>query len=134
MWKAGNELLLDTSAVIESWRKNPEVVTTLTATSGLLLPVIVYGELLLGAEKSQHPERKFKEITTFLKAVSLLDIDRSTAKHYSKLRTALERQGTPIPENDLWIASLAVQYGLYVYTVDKHFQLISGLKLFLISK
>lgn len=134
MWNPGDDLLLDTSAVIESFRKNPNVALTLRNSSRLFLPVIVYGELLLGAEKSNASSRKAAEIALFTRVSTMLDIDWHTAQHYAKLRAALERQGTPIPENDIWIAALSVQHALHLYTADAHFQQVYGLRLHSVIK
>jgi tRNA(fMet)-specific endonuclease VapC len=37
------------------------------------------------------------------------------------IKSALKLRGTPIPENDIWISALAVQYNLVLITRDKHF-------------
>jgi len=39
-----------------------------------------------------------------------------------RLEHGLERQGTPIPANDLWIAASAAQHGLVLMTLDSHFK------------
>jgi predicted nucleic acid-binding protein len=36
-------------------------------------------------------------------------------------------RGTPIPTNDIWIAALAMQHGLPLYTRDAHFSSVAGL-------
>jgi len=36
-------------------------------------------------------------------------------------------QGTPIPTNDLWIASLVAQYNLMLFSRDRHFDVIPQL-------
>ena len=38
----------------------------------------------------------------------VLAVDAGTATHYASVRDELRRQGTPIPENDVWIAALSV--------------------------
>jgi tRNA(fMet)-specific endonuclease VapC len=43
----------------------------------------------------------------------------------SRLRTI----GRPIPENDLWIAALALQHHLTLATRDQHFQHVARLSL-----
>ena len=43
------------------------------------------------------------------------------------MRVELRRRGTPIPENDVWIAALARQHDLPVVTRDEHFDQVSGL-------
>jgi tRNA(fMet)-specific endonuclease VapC len=52
-----------------------------------------------------------------------------TAKHYAQIRHVLRVKGRPIPENDIWIAAVAIQYGLILLTRDAHFQAVDGLSL-----
>jgi tRNA(fMet)-specific endonuclease VapC len=52
---------------------------------------------------------------------------RETAEHYARLFVQLKRAGTPIPDNDLWIAALALEHDLTVVTRDQHFQHIPQL-------
>ena len=52
-----------------------------------------------------------------------------TAEYYSSILNQLKGQETPIPTNDIWIAAIAFQHGLELYTLDKHFSKISGLLL-----
>jgi predicted nucleic acid-binding protein len=41
----------------------------------------------------------------------------------------LKRAGTPIPDNDLWIAAIAWEHDLTLITRDEHFQYIPQLLL-----
>jgi tRNA(fMet)-specific endonuclease VapC len=52
---------------------------------------------------------------------------RETAEHYARLFVQLKRAGTPIPDNDLWIAALALEHDLTLVTRDLHFQHIPQL-------
>ena len=61
--------------------------------------------------------------------VELIAIDDDTADYYAKIFCDLKSRGQPIPTNDLWIASSAMQHGLALYTLDVHFQKIDGLLL-----
>jgi tRNA(fMet)-specific endonuclease VapC len=36
-------------------------------------------------------------------------------------------KGRPIPQNDLWIAAIALQYNLTLLMRDAHFQAVDGL-------
>lgn len=63
----------------------------------------------------------------FLLAVELLPLTAETARQYARLRGALKRAGTPIPENDLWIAALAIEHGWPLATRDAHFACVPGL-------
>jgi predicted nucleic acid-binding protein len=129
MSKAGNILVLDSSIIIEGFRQNPEVLATLTEAEILYLPTIAYGELYLGAIKSGNPDRKKEQLTLFLGTVRLLDVDWRTSHLYALIRKQLEQQGTPIPENDIWIAASAMQHEYRLYAKDQHFSKIEGLKI-----
>jgi len=39
-----------------------------------------------------------------------------------------KKAGTPIPENDIWIAALAKQHQLPVLSNDKHFDLVKSIQ------
>jgi len=43
-------------------------------------------------------------------------------------KPALRSRGTPIPENDLWIAALAIQHDLTLVTRDSHFRLVKEVR------
>jgi len=43
------------------------------------------------------------------------------------VKLALKMAGTPIPENDLWIAAAALEHGLPLATRDAHFRHVPGL-------
>ncbi len=93
------------------------------------LPSIVVGELCYGAYKSTRAEENLKVIESLVEMFTVLPVDTFTARAYGRLKRALQRQGKPIPENDLWIAALALQYDLTLLTFDKHFQLIPDLRI-----
>jgi len=40
----------------------------------------------------------------------------------------LFKKGNPVPENDIWIAALAMEHDLSLVTRDEHFKKIDDLK------
>jgi tRNA(fMet)-specific endonuclease VapC len=57
----------------------------------------------------------------------LLLVDDVTTRHYAVVREGLRRKGRPLPEHDVWIAALAIQYRLELASRDAHFDQIAGL-------
>lgn len=53
----------------------------------------------------------------------------NTARSYGKIKNQLKVKGSPIPENDIWIAALADQYQLLLITGDKHFNNIEAISI-----
>jgi tRNA(fMet)-specific endonuclease VapC len=60
--------------------------------------------------------------------VIVLSPGLATAEHYGRIRATLSNAGTPIPENDIWIAAIAQENQLPVATRDQHFDQVTGLK------
>jgi tRNA(fMet)-specific endonuclease VapC len=125
---ASGDVLLDTSVVIPFFKGDQAIGGNLAGTT-IYLPQIVLGELYCGAHLSSNPAKTHGEIQNFLAAVTVLSSGVATAKHYGQIRAALARAGTPIPENDIWIAALAVEHGLPLAARDAHFQKIAGLQI-----
>jgi tRNA(fMet)-specific endonuclease VapC len=95
----------------------------------VLLPVIVVGELLFGAEIGARRESSLQSVREMVSKVEVLGCTTETAFHYGRIKAALRRAGRPIPENDLWIAAIAMQHGITLVSRDVHFTEIDGLAL-----
>ena len=91
--------------------------------------VIVIGELYYGAYYSTQKEKGVTDIQEIAGRYRLLPVQEDTALAYGKIKAALRKKGTPIPENDIWIAAIAIKHNLTVVTRDKHFDEIDGLKI-----
>lgn len=45
-----------------------------------------------------------------------------------KSARSLKRAGQPIPGNDVWIAALGRQHALPILSLDRHFDLVAGVR------
>ena len=124
---ASGETLLDTSVVIPFLKKDDVLRQKFQDCSTLYLPQHALGELYCGAYLSAKPTKTLEQISNFLNAVVLLLPTATTADHYGQIRAALAKAGTPIPENDIWIAALAKEHQLQLAARDSHFDQIAGL-------
>jgi len=118
------KVMLDTSAYSAFLRGNAEVNQALQAAEEIYLNPVVLGELYAGFAQVGR-EKKNKEILReFLASprVQIAVIDEETAERYAAILTYLWSKGTPIPTNDLWIASTAMQHGLKLITTDGHYR------------
>jgi len=59
----------------------------------------------------------------------VLDCDAKVARRYGEVKNMLRKRGRPIPENDIWIAAIALENNLTLVSRDDHFLEVDGLKL-----
>lgn len=125
------KLALDTNAYVAFCKNEKKAVAAIQSASDLYLPYVCLAELragFLGGKKALQNEQF---LVRFLNSprVSVLFADEQTTHHYAQLFVQLKKQGTPIPTNDLWIASLVVQKELPLLTFDRHFNSLPQLVL-----
>ncbi|MBI4460544.1 MAG: type II toxin-antitoxin system VapC family toxin [Acidobacteria bacterium] len=120
--------LLDTSVVVAHLRGDAQLAPRLAELSTLFLPWVVLGELHYGAHRAQRRAEVLTQIQEFSRIAVLLLPSGDTAAHYGQIKSELAPRGTPIPDNDIWIAALALEYSLPLATRDQHFAAVPGLK------
>jgi tRNA(fMet)-specific endonuclease VapC len=64
----------------------------------------------------------------FLSQYTIISIDKDIAKSYGEIKAELVKKGSPIPENDIWIAATAKTHQFVLSTFDAHFSNIEGLQ------
>ena len=103
---------------------DPDTVSVLKTMSVIRISSINIGELLSGFRGGTREKGNRKELEEFLDSprVRIYSIDEDTAEFYAEILNELRSKGTPIPTNDIWIASVALQNGLPLYSKDLHFR------------
>jgi len=124
-------LAFDTNAYVAFCRGEPRAVEWFRTATALLLPFVVLGELRAGFAAGTRGKKNERELQLLLnsKRVETLWATEETTYHYARLFAQLRKAGTPIPANDLWIASLALQHDLHLLSLDDHFLKIPQLLL-----
>ena len=120
-------ILLDTSVVVAHLRGRIDIRALTVAGEPLFLPLVALGELYKGAEKSARPADNRQLVDDFVQMAALLHPDTATAESYARAAVALEAKGQVIPENDLWIAAVALECDMPLATRDAHFDRVDGL-------
>lgn len=123
------KVVLDTSGVIAYLKKDQALREKVKEYETLCLPLVALGELYFGAYKAPNTEKVLRQTSAFLEHTMLMEMDPETTEHYGKIKAALEKAGTPIPDNDIWIGAVAKQHELPLLARDQHFTYIQGLKL-----
>ena len=124
--------LLDTNICIYIQRQKPvEVLARFEKLKpgDAAVSVITWGKLLYGAEKSNKRKLILNLLDEFRTIIPVLPIPENAGKTYGGIRALLESKGTPIGNNDLWIAAHAKAASLTLVTNnEREFQRVPGLK------
>jgi len=86
------------------------------------------GELCYGARKSRRSQANLARVDELVANSTVLGCDAETARQYGEVKNKFRLKGRPLPENDIWIAALALQHDLIVVTRDAHFQEVESLQ------
>lgn len=123
------KFLLDTNIIIALFKNDSLIINKIAEPQEIFVSNIVVGELYFGAYKSSRVENNLRQIDSFIASNVILNCDSTTAKYYGQIKNKLKTKGKPIPENDIWIAAIAIQYKLILVSRDKHFKEIENLLL-----
>ncbi|MCE6991008.1 type II toxin-antitoxin system VapC family toxin [Dyadobacter sp. CY323] len=124
------KIALDTNVAIEILNNNASTIQVLSEFDLIYLPVVVCGELLYGAKNSSRISYNLPRYEAFISDCEILNTVEPVAIEYSNVKKQLKENGSPIPENDIWIAAICIVYDIPLFTQDGHFEYISGLKRF----
>ena len=122
-------LLIDTNIYTHALAGDPETIDILRYAKKIAICSISIGELLSSFRGGTREKENRKELEEFLDTprVQIHGIDEDTAEFYAEILTSLRKKGRPIPTNDIWIASVALQHGLKLFSKDHHFKYVPGL-------
>ncbi len=116
-------LLLDSNRFIDFCAGLEEVVSQLETAAAVFVPFIVLAEIRAGGFVTKRGQNQTRQLQMLLQqpGVYVAHSTDATCHHYAVLYAQLKKSGRPIPTNDLWIAALAVELGLVLYSRDRHF-------------
>lgn len=121
------DVLLDTNPIVALFASDEAILRRLDQSGTVFVPCVVLAELYYGANKSGRVSENLARVEEFAAESAILDCDVDTARHFGRIKDDLRRKGRPIPENDIWIAALALQYDLTLLSRDGHFREVDGL-------
>ncbi|MCX7154336.1 MAG: type II toxin-antitoxin system VapC family toxin [Proteobacteria bacterium] len=107
--------LLDTNICIYIAKQRPPAVARRfadLAAGSVGMSLITFGELRFGAEKSTRRDETFATLVRLNELIPVIEPATEVGETYGMLRARIERAGTPIGNNDLWIAAHALSLGV----------------------
>jgi tRNA(fMet)-specific endonuclease VapC len=125
------KLVLDTNIYSDYAEGLTEVVEAIVQYGqNLFIPSIVLGELTYGFLKGTrlvYNERKLKHFIDRL-GIETISVDAEVARKYGFIFLALQKKGTKIPLNDVWIAACCMTVGGVLLTRDRHFEKVDQIE------
>jgi predicted nucleic acid-binding protein len=117
---------LDTNRITDLFRGDLELAEQLGTAEEVWIPLFALGEMKAGFQGGTQLRRNESLLNRLLAkpTVGVLLPGRETAEHYARIFVQLRRAGTPVPDNDLWIAALVLEHDLVLITRDRHFERI----------
>lgn len=122
-------VIVDTSVLIDFLKGEDRVfnaVTRLIEKKRIAITGVIITELLQGI-KNPKEEQIIAELLTGIK---IFEADTVLWIKTGKLSASLRRKGVNLPITDVVIAALAIEHNLSVFTLDKHFGQIPGVKIY----
>ena len=125
------KLMLDTNTCIALIkRKQPHVLQRFNdhQVGDIGISAVTLAELRYGVAKSLHQDKNQAALNEFLLPLEVAPFDEAATAIYGTLRTALEKQGTPIGSLDTMIAAHALSLNATLVTNNmKEFNRVVGL-------
>lgn len=125
------KILLDTNAYSAYLSGDQKIFLALAQADSVLISVIVLGELFAGFRGGSQFTKNNEILQKFLAkpTVEISPVSEETSEIFGEIKNVLRKNGTPLPINDIWISSQAVETGSVIVTFDDHFKKVPGLRL-----
>lgn len=117
-------IVIDTNRYRDFCDNLPDALWAFQRAERIGVPFVVLAELRAGFMAGSRSRENEKVLASFLnrRRVFLLFADEQSTFHFARLFFQLRSQGTMIPVHDIWIATLAVQHSLLLFSRDSHFE------------
>ena len=121
---------IDTNRLTDLFKGDADLASYLGTCDEVWLPFVVLGEIKAGFYGGTRQAQNELLLSRLLsrRTVRILYACRETTEQYARLFAQLKRAGKPVPDNDLWIAALALENDLALITRDCHFDQIPQLR------
>jgi tRNA(fMet)-specific endonuclease VapC len=124
-------ILIDTDICIELLKGNKRILQRRDQYDGPVgVCFMTIAELYYGAEKSKDPTKNTDTIEKLLITLEIVHTDIAILKRFGMIKAHLQKQGEPIADADILIASATLEKAERLITGNtKHFERIAGLAL-----
>jgi predicted nucleic acid-binding protein len=129
MGEESKGVLVDTSVWIEFFKPGSptgkKLEDLIIKNSVRICGIILY-ELMQGVKS--EPEKTI--ILDALSNIRYYEMTKSLWRKSADISASLKKKGLTLPMSDIFIASIAIEHNLSVFTLDKHFEQIPGVTIY----
>lgn len=125
--------LIDTDYIADYLKGYKAATSVLTAlfSQGIGISIITFAEAYEGIYYGQNRAQYEQVFRRLVKTIPVVNITRSVARHFARIRGDLRAKGLLIPDPDLYIAATALQHKLTLVTRNvKDYERIPELNLY----
>ena len=124
------KIILDANAYTRLLTGEEDVLDVIGTAETVYMSIFVLGELHAGFAGGTKERGNKDTLNRFLlkPSVKILNATSETAEVFGVLKQDLNKAGTPLPINDVWIAAHALETGSILITYDGHFKKIAGMR------
>jgi predicted nucleic acid-binding protein len=124
-----NNILADTSIWIEFFRTRSDVGEHLAS---MLQHNLVWtcGIVLFDLLQGIRSEREKAVILESMQELPYIEMTQSLWNKSAALSVLIRQKGLTLPHSDIFIASIAIEHNLAIFTLDKHFEQIPEVKIY----
>ena len=124
-----SNILADTSVWIEFFKPQSAIGKKLESFV-IKNSVCLCGTVLFELVQGVRSEEEKAKILEALSDLEYLEMTRSLWEKAGTLSASLKKKGLNLPLSDIFIAAIAIEHNLQIFTLDKHFEQIPGVKIY----
>jgi len=124
-----NRILVDTTIWIEFFRARSKIadrLEILLKENAVWTCGVVMFEVLQGMKSEDEKD----EILNNLTSLPYAEMTKKSWQRSAELSIVLKKSGVTLPLSDIFIATIAIENDLSIYTIDNHFTQVPDLKLY----
>ncbi len=124
-----NNILADTNVWIEFFRLQSDIgehLASMLQNNSVWTCGIVLFELLQGIRS----EREKMLIFESMQELPYIEMTQSLWKKSAAISVLMKQKGLTLPHSDIFIASIAIEHNLSIFTFDKHFEQIPEVNIY----
>ncbi|MBI4824656.1 MAG: PIN domain-containing protein [Nitrospirae bacterium] len=126
---ASDGVIADTSIWIEFFKlqsKTGDKLETLILENSVWVCGIVLFELMQGVKSGSEKSKVLETLSN----LQYVEMSKPLWQKAGELSASLKKKGLNLPFSDVLISAIALEHNLAIFTLDKHFEQIPGVRIY----